>query len=691
MSFRAKIILALAALDALFLAIITATTITFFSHLGRARVRAHARTEAALLASAAENGVLAQDLGGLEAIIKEALTNPGITAVRILNRHGKVLVQGAARGHRLIFHKGYWRTPGHAGSFGVTAPITVAGVRYGRVDLAVSLAPLARRLAQARVHMEGVAFIEIELAVFFGFYFGTYLARKLKVLEDAASQVGAGHLGFQAPVTGRDEVSRALVAFNTMSRRLREEMDERLRQDKALKELTANLELHVAQRTEELAAANKALQHLALYDPLCGLPNRIQFARDLDRTLRHAQATQESFAVLALDLNEFKAINDRYGHAAGDEVLRVVGRRLTQAVRASDVVARFGGDEFALLLPSLRGGEAALLAVAAKIQDALAPPIALAAGSGSVGASIGAALFPDHGIDAALLLRRADMAMYWAKRHGQGFRIYDALIEASGTANPVLAALERGAQAGLLAEGFVPHYRPVVGLADGTVVAVEIIPAWQEPRPEFVASADLLLMIAQKGALIPFTLRLFERAIADVAALAAGPARPALLLGLAAAHWQDPDFADAFLECLQALDASFLIVELPLELLVADVPRALRFLDRLRALGGRVAVSGYGTDRAVLGSLDTLPLDIVKIDADLVAELSGPGKGREIVRDLIDLCHRLHYRTLAEGVTSAAAAETLQALSCDYVEGTFVASPMTVPELVQWLSARHHA
>ena len=689
MSFRAKIILALVVMNAIFLTVITGTTLQFFAHNGYERLRAHARTDARLLASAAVTGILTHDVGGLQAVVDEILTNPDIGFVRVLDRSGRVLAQGGARqALARPFHEGTMRRSGRSRYFEVDQPVIVAGVRYGTVELGLSVRPLRHRLAEGRLRMTTVALVELLLALLFAFYFGSYLGRRLKVLEDAASKVGEGQLGYQVMVRGRDEISRTLRAFNAMSLRLREASDERQRQDGALKELAATLERRVAQRTQELADANQALQKLALHDPLTGLPNRALFEQELGRLLMESRRTQECFAVMILDLNGFKAINDSRGHDAGDRLLRAVGQRLQGAVRASDVVARFGGDEFALLLPALRGGGAAIAVIAEKVARAVAQPLALGLENVEISASIGVAVFPEDGVDMLLLIRRADAAMYWAKRHAAGFQVYDPMIDVQAAEPDAMPPHERRIHAAMANGEFLLHYQPIVSLIDGAVVAVEALARWEDPERGLISPADFMPTIERSRLMTEFTLHVLDRALDDRVLWAADHPSLPIAINISALDLQDDGFVQRVRDRLAQAGPARLVFELTEGALVSNPDQAAWVMEALRDAGIPAALDDYGTGYASIAYLRTLPFDRVKIDRSLIAVIDTNVNEREIVRAIIDVCHCLGYGVVAEGVEHDGLQEILRALHCDYAQGYGIARPMPAAALCDWLAWR---
>lgn len=684
MSLRIKLILGLALIESLFLVVITLSMLNFVATSGRTQLVRHARVSVTLMAAAAETDILADDVGGLQALVQEVLAHRGAAFVRIIDRDGVVLAQGGERqALKAPFHKGYVKRHGNLLFFEVTKGVVVAGVRYGTVEMGLSTRPLTRRLAQARLRMIDIAAAEMILAILFAFYFGGYLGAKLQLLEDAAAFVGEGHLGYQVPVIGRDEISRTLIAFNKMSQRLREEMDERQRQDKKLKELAATLEERVAQRTLELADANDALQHLALHDPLCNLPNRNMFTRELDRILSTSRHASESFAVAVLDLDHFKAVNDRHGHEGGDELLRVVGRRLREAVRASDVVARFGGDEFAMVLPNLRGGIDALTCIAQKLRAALSAPVTIGGEIYSPKASLGFALFPDQGNDAISLTRNADIAMYWAKRHKSGFCFYGPDIELEHSETAASPAHEERFRLALANQEFVLHYQPILSLTRNTIESAEALVRWQHPDEGLLPPSLFVPRLERTALMEPFTLYILDRAIKDRTAF--GFAALTIAINISAVNVLSEAFPDRVAERLLQGAAAGLTFELTESALVDNTGRAAQTITRLRAMGVTAAIDDFGTGYASIGYLRNLPLDVVKIDRSLIAAMQVSENEREIVRTIIALCHQLGYRVVAEGVEDSPLLGVLKDFGCDYAQGYAIARPMPADALPTWL------
>jgi predicted signal transduction protein with EAL and GGDEF domain len=375
------------------------------------------------------------------------------------------------------------------------------------------------------------------------------------------------------------------------------------------------------------------------------------------------------------------------GHQAGDLLLQQVARRLGPAVRASDTVARLGGDEFAVLLPS--SGLDGATRIAERLLEALRAPFVLGQHPVTVGASIGAALAPDHGEDAETLLRHADVAMYVAKRAGGGLAAY---APEQDRYNPSRLALVGELRRAIEEDELVLHFQPQVACPDGRLVGVEALVRWQHPRrgllapDEFVPlaeHADVNGMLTQwvlvnalrqhdrwqrAGLTLPVSVNLSRRDLHD---------------------WSLPDTVATLLRLCPA-PVGHLQVEIAESGAMADATRTLDVLGRLRRLGVRVAIDDFGTGYSSLGYLKRLPVDALKIDRSLVRDLAADENSAAIVRAAIDLGHNLGLVVVAEGIEDEPSWRQVVALGCDVGQGYYLCRPLPAAELAAWAKGRDH-
>jgi diguanylate cyclase (GGDEF)-like protein/PAS domain S-box-containing protein len=437
--------------------------------------------------------------------------------------------------------------------------------------------------------------------------------------------------------------------------------------------------------------ARKALEdqlaHQAFHDPLTGLANRALMLDRIDHALTAVRRDpQRRLAVLYLDLDDFKSINDVYGHEAGDGLLREAAERITEVLRPGDTASRLGGDEFAVLLEDLPERDLAY-EIGARLLEALQAPYEGHGESGeglTVTASLGIAL-STHGDDAASLLRNADLAMYRAKGEGKGrFEIYEAGMHALVVDRVALKADIRRA---IDADEFEPHYQPIVDLASGRVTGVEALVRWRHPDRGLVSPGAFIPMAEETGLIIRIGSHVLHQACADAIRWRQefGDDAPAhMSVNLSPRQIQDPgvvdDVADALIR--SGLPPSALILEITESYLLADTDSAARTLDRLKALGVRIALDDFGTGYSSLTHLDRFPVDVLKIDKSFVDQLATEeGKRTSLVGAIVSLGMMLGIQITAEGIEGPEQLASLRAMGCELGQGFHFARPMDADAL----------
>jgi diguanylate cyclase (GGDEF)-like protein len=430
-----------------------------------------------------------------------------------------------------------------------------------------------------------------------------------------------------------------------------------------------------------VAGASRRLRHQAVHDALTGLPNRTLLHRRAERALKGGGGA----AMLLIDLDRFKEVNDTLGHDHGDELLVEVAARLLGAVRRGDTLARLGGDEFAVLLHGLPHRGAAV-ELATRLQDALRRPFALRGVSIELEASIGVALYPSHGTTVGTLLQRADVAMYDAKRGRHGIVTYTPERDPySADRLGLLAELRRAIAGGEL----VLHYQPKVSLGTGEVVGVEALVRWQHPTRGLLAPDRFVPLAERTGAIADLTRWVVDAALTQQRAWRDQGIDLPVAVNLAAANIVDVALPDAIAGLLARHGAAGdrLECEISEHTVMADPVRASEVLDRLRALGVRLSLDDFGTGHSSLAYLKRLPLDEVKIDRSFVSGMAEDENDMVIVRSTIDLARNLGLAVVAEGVESAEIMDELAALRCDTAQGFHVSRPLPADELASWLQA----
>ena len=428
------------------------------------------------------------------------------------------------------------------------------------------------------------------------------------------------------------------------------------------------------------------LRHDALHDALTGLPNRVQLQRQLGAALADV-TTQRSpgAAVMVLDLDDFKDVNDTLGHQQGDLLLVEVAARLAAAVGDAGTVCRLGGDEFAVLLSGTADPGTAV-GVARRLLVALAAPAALDGLQVEVRASVGVALAPQHATDAAGLLKRADLAMYDAKVAGHGVRLYEPDLES----DPRRLALAADLRAALHTGAVEVVVQPKALLASGQVVGVEALARWTHPTSGPIGPDEFVPVAERSGLIGPLTARVLEASLAAQARWRAAGLDLGVAVNLSTRSLLDVDLVTQVGTLLRrhGVPADRLTLEVTESSVMADPVRAVALLHQLRDLGVRLSVDDFGTGYSSLSYLKRLPVHEVKIDRSFVTGLADGGEDLAIVRAIIDLGRHLGLDVVAEGVEDQATWDLLTSLGCDLVQGWHLAAAMPPGELPAWSAAR---
>lgn len=433
---------------------------------------------------------------------------------------------------------------------------------------------------------------------------------------------------------------------------------------------------------ERLHAREEA-QRQANRDPLTGLPNRTVMVDRLEQSLAAAQRHGKLAAVLLMDIDHFKIINDTLGHETGDEALRQIAARMTFVLRDIDSVCRLGGDEFVIVLPELaEAGDAAN--VARKVLRAVERPLALNGESARLSASIGVALYPGYG-DAASLLKQADVAMYRAKRFRGSHAVFEAAADEDRLTSLGLAGeLREAIEAGRL----VVHFQPKIDLHTGLVVGVEALVRWRHDDRGLMLPDQFIPIAETTGLIGPLTLWVLRNAAWHARRWSA--LGVTLEVNLSAHDLHDPELPAAIEQTLAScnLSAKHLMLEITESAVMADPKSAIEAMERLSSTGVSFALDDFGAGYSSLTYLKNLPVRILKIDRSFVSNLAVDERDVSIVACAIDLAHNLKMKVIGEGVETRQVCRLLGELGCDYAQGNFVAPPMPASEVLDWLL--HH-
>jgi diguanylate cyclase (GGDEF)-like protein len=479
------------------------------------------------------------------------------------------------------------------------------------------------------------------------------ITRPLSALASAATRMEAGDYSNAVELGRQDEIG---VLANSLDK----------------------MRTGIAEREQEIL-------RLAYRDTLTGLPNRALFNERLQQAIAQAQATGKQLVILMMDLDRFKYVNDTLGHGVGDHVLRAVAERLNRLLDPTDIMARLGGDEFAMLLNNSDLTQAAL--TAQRIVSALEEPITYEEQPLDVGTSIGIARFPQHGNDASVLLRNADIAMYVAKRNKSGCAIYDPEYDTHQQEHlSLLGELRRAVEHHELKL----FYQPKVSLLDADVGAVEALLRWEHPVRGVVSPGEFIPFAEQTGYIKVLTRWVLAEALRQCGVWNAKGMPLRVSVNISARDLMNRELPEQISELMarHQVPADLLCLEITESGFMEDPEHAQKVLQRLSTLGIHLSIDDYGTGYSSLSYIVQLPVDELKIDRSFVMNMATDLQTSTIVRSTIELGHSLGLKVVAEGVEDEAGMKLLQQLGCDQAQGYFISKPVSVPQLEAWLLQR---
>ncbi len=462
------------------------------------------------------------------------------------------------------------------------------------------------------------------------------------------------HLGEKVIVKGSQEITELSERFNEMSS-----------------------ELHVLYKT---------LERMAYTDMLTRLPNRAVFYDRLGQAVHMVQRQNTPFALMVMDLDKFKWVNDNLGHHVGDKLLREVASRLKRCMRKSDTVARLGGDEFAALLPGILEYEDSRH-MAAKILEHVAQPLYIDGHDLTCGVSIGIAHCPVHGADGDLLMQRADVAMYHAKNQRQGFMIYEPRLDEHSLNR---LDLERELENAIGNGHLEIHYQPKIDLREGRVIDVEALIRWRHPLRGYLLPEQFIPRIEQSNLIHRMTQWVLAHALRDCASWHARGLMVGLSINLSRRNLDDARIIDLAKSLLSqhGIEPAWLSLELSESVMVADSDRVSQVLEGLHGLGLRLAVDHFGSGHFSLASLGRLPLEEIKIDQAFIHKMCHGNSETMLVRSMIDLAHNIGLKAVAKGVETPQARDQLMEMGCDRAQGFLFCVPCGFEDMTAWLEKR---
>ena len=425
-----------------------------------------------------------------------------------------------------------------------------------------------------------------------------------------------------------------------------------------------------------------ALEHQALHDELTGLSNRVLLMDRLQYAIQYAKREQHSLALLIMDLDRFKEVNDTLGHSVGDHLLKEVGSRLMANLRQVDTVARLGGDEFAILLTDANAEQAE--AIAQKVTEAIEMEFNFDGFHLFIGSSIGIAVFPEHGTEAQSLIQRADVAMYVAKRSQLGFSFYKEEEDQY--------SIDRLALIGDLREAISNnnielHYQPKFDIHSGKMLGVEALLRWEHPRFGLIPPDEIIPLAEQTGLVNPLFYWVAERALQQYEEWRAKGFDFSIAINLSVVNLQNNDLVDKMRHCLNEhqIPENRLILEITESAMMINPGHALDTLLQIHNMGVQLTIDDFGTGYSSLTYLKQMPVNEIKIDKSFVINMTKDEDDKIIVRSIIELAHNMGHSVIAEGVENEETWQLLKSMQCDAAQGFYKKMAVTADELEAWL------
>ena len=440
--------------------------------------------------------------------------------------------------------------------------------------------------------------------------------------------------------------------------------------------------LLTVQRAIESYKREQQVRHLALHDPLTGLPNRALFQDRLSQYAAMSKRHDVPLAVFIMDLINFKAINDTFGHEAGDQLLQQISERLVETMRESDTVSRLGGDEFALITPNVSEREVDL--VAQRILNIFQQTFDVAGSQFEIAPSIGVAIFPSHCEDASMLIQRADIAMYAAKGASESYAIY---TPEQGKTNETRLQLINDLKKAIDSQEFMLEFQPVVDLETHSISHIEALVRWKHSKHGLIAPKELIPLVEYTGKLSYLTNWIFEQSIAQLGRWHASGYQLKLSVNLSDMDLLNKSLPDTVKNALSTfdVDAESLILEFSERGLSRSPTHITRALQTMRDFGVTISLDDFGTGYTSIMQLRKLPISELKIDQSFLASLFDDEDSPVIVESAIQLGHNLGLKVTAEGIETPETLSRMKELGCDRAQGFHIAEPMNASDLINWL------
>ena len=556
------------------------------------------------------------------------------------------------------------------------------------VDLSKGYEAMVNDIAFAGVVIGSLLILSLFLALRLQAHLAKPIGNLTRIMEEVSS---CQNYSLRVPVSGHDELAQLARMFNDMLCQVEI-------RDRRLAEQTLFLEEEVSQRTSALEKVADEAYRLAYFDTLTGLPNRRKVIDQFDAAVREAARNHSAVALLFLDLDRFKRINDTLGHHIGDELLIAVAERIKHCLRTCDTVSRLnnsepacisrlGGDEFVVFLTGLTYPQQSGR-VAQRLIQAIRQPISVQGYTLTVTTSIGISLFPEDGGDVASLLKNADTAMYHAKEKGKNtYQFYNASLNASALNR---LAIENDLRVALEQEQFVVHFQPKFDTRTGVLTGAEALVRWEHPEKGMIYPADFIPVAEESGLIVPLGHVVLQQVCRNMAVWdSMGLPMGIISINLSGYQFRHPNMVANIADVLVAtnVDPRYLQIELTESMLMDTSGACLDILHDLKALGVQLAIDDFGKGYSSLNYLKTFPIDVLKIDQSFISELPTDSHNAAITRAIVIMAHSLGLKVIAEGVERQEHHDFLMDLQCNEVQGFLFARPMPADHFTPLLQA----
>ncbi len=444
------------------------------------------------------------------------------------------------------------------------------------------------------------------------------------------------------------------------------------------------IRLKLEKSNRQLVKANDALTHMAHYDPLTGLPNRSLIIQRLQQCLQKASCDHLHFALLIVDLDHFKNVNDTLGHETGDRLLKAISQRFANAIRDIDMIGRLGGDEFAIVVSDAGKKQAELIAM--KLQAALTAPVRIDEQHFAMAASMGIALFPGHASTPQSLMKRADIAMYSAKQNHEDYVFYHPSLDQH---DPEKLALLSDLSKAVENDAFDVFFQPKLDFHTGQITGFEALARWFHPEKGFIPPDVFIPLIESTHQIKPFTLQILAKALKECLRLRSLGYKLDVAVNLSTHNMLDPLLTEQIAELMgrYRVKRHMLTLEITESAIMKNTDRAMQVLSEFESMGIQLSIDDFGTGYSSLGYLQRLSVHQLKIDRTFVGDMTTDENNSAIVKSTIDLAHNLGLTTVAEGIEDAETLEKLRQMGCDSAQGYYISRPLPADKVMAFLKA----